>query len=640
MITFLKRLKVSSQVNMKVQSNPRVSIKQTKKMKKKVQITPNVSASLYVAQELKFIKCLAGNDPRLSEKELKKLGKWLQLRSNSSNPFSDQDIIHLWKGLFFCMWMSDKPLTQEKLAENLASLLHSFDKKDVSIRFYGAFLKIMGKEWFGIDQWRIDKFMMLVRRVTRQIFVVLHGHKWDKKLIKQLNEHVEKSILDKSTSIGFLMHFTEIFLDELAKVSVGKISRSKVTLLLQPFAMCVATQRDPKIVAHTIKHIFDGLLYQSDLGRAYTEKFEAWKNMGFPGTSIDELEQVSDENANDTASETADSDDEGDESNITSAMDPRAGRVDVVVPEIPFDPEDIIKKLEQYKNGPCTNVKSRKTIRKIIDRYTTFATGKFPLGIQNMKINETPIDMPNIEDKAQEMIDFETELHQPSRDIKKLNKKKRKKVLSGAEVVQPAKKAKICKVDDPKLKKKKSVETDQWVETDLTPEEISVDVSNSCPDQSMNGSSADPDMENVINSTTGPFTVTEGWDTPLQEGEVEYFISKSNLKQRIGDANKKQTNLDDSQSKQFSSPAAGRKHKLKATTLTSTPTPTPSTPNGPSTPSTPSNAEKKVKIMLQLNRSQDTSEYIRQLRSSPKIPYDSAKKPGRKLKNFSNKKFD
>lgn len=69
--------------------NPRVFLKQTnlvnksgKKMKKKVLTTP---PSIYVAQELKFIKRLAGNDPRLSEKELKKLGKWLQLRSNSSN---------------------------------------------------------------------------------------------------------------------------------------------------------------------------------------------------------------------------------------------------------------------------------------------------------------------------------------------------------------------------------------------------------------------------------------------------------------------------------------------------------------------------------------------------------------------------
>ncbi len=73
---------------MKVHSSnhPRVLLKQqTKKMKKKVQIIPNVNATLYVAQELKFIKRLAGNDPRLSEKELKKLGKWLQLRINSSN---------------------------------------------------------------------------------------------------------------------------------------------------------------------------------------------------------------------------------------------------------------------------------------------------------------------------------------------------------------------------------------------------------------------------------------------------------------------------------------------------------------------------------------------------------------------------
>lgn len=83
--------------------------------------------------------------------------------------FTDQDIIHLWKGLWMSLWMSDKPLTQEKLAENLASLVHCFDKKDVSIRFYGAFLKIMGKEWFGIDQWRIDKFMM-VKKDTRNFF--------------------------------------------------------------------------------------------------------------------------------------------------------------------------------------------------------------------------------------------------------------------------------------------------------------------------------------------------------------------------------------------------------------------------------------------------------------------------------------
>ncbi len=260
-----------------------------------------------------------------------------------------------------------------------------------------------------------------------------------------------------------------------------------------------------------------------------------------------------------------------------------------------------------------------------------------------MKINETPIDMPDIDDKAQEFIDFEKDLYEPSREIKKLNKKKRKKVLTNTEV-QP-KKIKLSKVEDSKLKKKKLVNT--WVETDITPEEISVNVSNSSQSVTMNGGSSDPEMENVINSTTGkditkvtstfflnnffdfifpgPFTVTEGWETPLQEGEIEYVISKSNTKQRLSDANEKfLSDSEDSQPKQVSTPIANKKQKLKST-LTSTPTPT------PTTPSTPANTKKKVKIILQLNRSQDLNESIRQLRSSAKIPYDSAKKPGKGL---------
>lgn len=116
-----------------------------------------------------------------------------------------------------------------------------------------------------------------------------------------------------------------------------------------------------------------------------------------------------------------------------------------------------------------------------------------------MKINETPIDMPDIDDKVQEIIDFEKDLYQPTREIKKLNKKKRKKTLTNVEV-QP-KKIKLSKVEDSKLKKKKSLNS--WVETDLTPEEIPINVNNSCKESVNGNSSTDPDMENVINSTTG-----------------------------------------------------------------------------------------------------------------------------------------
>lgn len=63
--------------------------------------------------------------------------------------------------------------------------------------------------------------LQLVRRVTRECFVVLHKRKWDKTLIKQLNEHIERTIRDKSSDTEFLVHYTEIFLDELAKVSAS-----------------------------------------------------------------------------------------------------------------------------------------------------------------------------------------------------------------------------------------------------------------------------------------------------------------------------------------------------------------------------------------------------------------------------------
>ena len=36
------------------------------------------------------------------------------------------ELLKLWRGLFYCMWMSDKPLVQEELARKLASLVQCF----------------------------------------------------------------------------------------------------------------------------------------------------------------------------------------------------------------------------------------------------------------------------------------------------------------------------------------------------------------------------------------------------------------------------------------------------------------------------------------------------------------------------------
>lgn len=48
-------------------------------------------------------------------------------------------------------------------------------------------------------------------------------------------------------------------------------------------------------------------------------------------------------------------------------LDPRAGRVDVVMPAIEFDAEGIVSILENIKYKKFTRVKNRKTIDRVVD---------------------------------------------------------------------------------------------------------------------------------------------------------------------------------------------------------------------------------------------------------------------------------
>ena len=40
------------------------------------------------------------------------------------------------------------------------------------------------REWVGIDKWRIDKFMMMLRSMLKQSFAYICSKKWNKDLIE------------------------------------------------------------------------------------------------------------------------------------------------------------------------------------------------------------------------------------------------------------------------------------------------------------------------------------------------------------------------------------------------------------------------------------------------------------------------
>jgi ribosomal RNA-processing protein 1 len=60
----------------------------------------------------------------------------------------------LWKGIFYCFWMSDKPVVQQALAADLAELLLNIKDTRASLDFLKGFWDMIVREWAGIDRLR------------------------------------------------------------------------------------------------------------------------------------------------------------------------------------------------------------------------------------------------------------------------------------------------------------------------------------------------------------------------------------------------------------------------------------------------------------------------------------------------------
>ncbi|VVC88579.1 unnamed protein product, partial [Leptidea sinapis] len=132
------------------------------KLKKKPMVKPKKEKVLVVAQEFKFALLLSGNDKKTRDRVLKSLKKWLTNCFDKNYAFKEDDFIRVWKGLFYAMWMSDKPLVQEDLCESIANTLDLFpnDQFKYAVLMTKAGFKVLALEWYGLDQHRYDKFLM------------------------------------------------------------------------------------------------------------------------------------------------------------------------------------------------------------------------------------------------------------------------------------------------------------------------------------------------------------------------------------------------------------------------------------------------------------------------------------------------
>ncbi|XP_047346120.1 ribosomal RNA processing protein 1 homolog [Vespa velutina] len=656
-----------------MQKSVRGSFKNIEKQKQEKKIKVKDKKALIIAQEIKFARLLACNDKKIRDKVLKSVKKWLTVRSKSSFELTEADFMRLWKGLFYCMWMSDKPLAQEELAESLSKIVHCLDSMSNIMLYTKSTLQTLAIEWFGIDQYRLDKFAMLVRRILRQTFKICHDKNWNIEWVQGLMEILEQLLLDKKFCLGFKMHVTELYWEEIAKVSCGNLPEDVVTMLIKPFIAYLATIEEERLIKHIMRHIFRYLIFQSNIGIDYKEKFEAWKQAGFPCGNIEVMQKI-EESDEDSDEDTKILSKKELTETTEKALDPRAGRVDVELPQISFNAKKIVELIKQYKFHPLSTTKSRRQIARLIEEFTEVSEGRMPLGIKEIAVINKDRSKMDPKKAALRLLKFDEELYSDSHRSKR--KRKKNEQLDENLINESQENVTdegITLESNKELNKKKRVnqdlkyslhESNETIESSCSKDSKMTKVSALIIDRSKNKQKKRDqleseilkhkknDIDTVISNKVNKQKVVKTKSTLINEKNTTKNIIIHKLKKlknnmcgqwdvsdnvppiplsRTNDNESKINNvcngeLNASISSDTSDVTFDKQIEWLRPTLKKSIRSTEHVQEQNKSVND-TGLKKRVKIVLQRNTAQHTSDYIQQIRKSPAIPFDANKKP-------------
>ncbi|KAJ7542451.1 hypothetical protein O6H91_10G107300 [Diphasiastrum complanatum] len=213
-------------------------------------------------------KLLASPDKKVRERAIQLLVAWL----SAQKKLTDLDLKKIWKGLFYCVWHSDKAAVQADLIQRLASLLLRLDLK-IALQFFDCFVSTMRREWGGIDRLRLDKFYLLIRQFLGSMFKVLHTQNWNEEWVSKFMTTLKERLFlasDLFPAHGVSLHVAEVFWSELKPFL--PITKQAFGCFLEPFYF-VLGQASDKILLERIKEsVFMPLLKEAGNLQSSTEK--------------------------------------------------------------------------------------------------------------------------------------------------------------------------------------------------------------------------------------------------------------------------------------------------------------------------------------------------------------------------------
>lgn len=197
--------------------------------------------------EFQFAQRLASSEKGVRDRAVRKLRQYLSARTQSdTGSFSQEELLKIWKGLFYCMWVQDEPLLQEELANIISQLIHVVNSSEAQHLFIQTFWQTMNREWQGIDKLQLDKYYMLIRLVLRQSFEVLKQNAWEESQIRLFLDILMKEILspESQSPNGVRSYLIAVYLDELSTVGGGELLADQNLKLIDPFCRIAAETKE------------------------------------------------------------------------------------------------------------------------------------------------------------------------------------------------------------------------------------------------------------------------------------------------------------------------------------------------------------------------------------------------------------
>ncbi|XP_008825608.1 ribosomal RNA processing protein 1 homolog A isoform X1 [Nannospalax galili] len=329
--------------------------------------------------EIQLAQRLAGNEQVTRDRAVRKLRKYITARTQqAAGGFTHDELLKIWKGLFYCMWMQDKPLLQEELGRTISQLTHAFQTTEAQHLFLRAFWQTMIREWVGIDRLRLDKFYMLMRMVLSESLKALKTQGWEERQVEQLLELLTTEILnpDSQAPNGVKSHFLEIFLEELTKVGAAELTADQNLQFINPFCQIAAHTEDSLVLHSITRNIFETIVEQAPL-------------------AIEDLmNELDAQNGEEDVSDGDEESSEGEQEQDSARRRPPAGSMhgtdpeadgeqvqddeDSAGPVLQFDYEAVANRLFELASGQSTPSQNRKRLYKVIRKLQGLAGGTFP----------------------------------------------------------------------------------------------------------------------------------------------------------------------------------------------------------------------------------------------------------------------